>query len=220
MKIKNACLCLALLTLSNSYAKSLYERTAYVKPQEKVVKEINAKSKTGFMIGIDNSYTLHQYDIYRSLNVSIGVFMGYNVYFNDNFGLRLFGSYSNFIEDLGMSSRQTNYVDTNRFGFGVDLLYDFFNNKELGLTLGIFGGINFGYDLQAYDIENVHNAFKRNGFYSSTSLGFNIIFKSKNRIDISYRYAFINSTFTDNTIKVTGSAVSPFALSIAYSFIF
>ena len=42
---------------------------------------------------------------------------------------------------MGIGDNATDYSgDRDRFGFGMDFLYDYFNNNDLGLSLGVFAG--------------------------------------------------------------------------------
>lgn len=214
------------LCSSMIYANAWFARTN-PKPQE--VKEITKKSKTGFMLGIENGYNLYQVDNQTTFAINIGVNAGYNVYFNKTFGLRIFGNYSYFVSNLSGTSNLANqaintplvnYSDTQRFGFGLDFLYDFFNDNDLGLSLGIFGGVFGGYDITPLYASNGSNIY-RNGFFTTINLGFDIIFNSHNRIDLSYRYSVLNAPFILNGDSETSSNVSsPFAFVIGYSYIF
>lgn len=195
---------LGLAMLQTLNAASLYQRIQAQKPKEK--EEITRYTKTGFMLGLENGYMLNTYNMDSAVMISVGVNLGYNIYFNTQFGLRLVGNYS-YVLGIGQNIPQIDYDGAQRFGFGLDFLYDFFNNKDLGLSLGIFAGISGGYQLQ----NNI------NGFFSSANVGFNIIFDSHNRIDIAYRYHFLTPNMVRSNI---GVASSPFGLYLGYSYIF
>ncbi|MDY5186169.1 outer membrane beta-barrel protein [Helicobacter trogontum] len=206
------------LSLSLCGYAQVYKRTTPQPPKEK--SPINAQSKTGFMLGFENAYILHTHHDASQMNIALGLNLGYNVYFNDKVGMRIFGNYTRFLSDLATGNAGTDYAGTNRFGFGLDFLYDYFNNNDLGLSLGIFAGLGFGYDLQSYMFVDSQKNFDRSGFYSYATLGLNIIFDSSNRVDIGYRYTFLNANWINHANNEKGSIASPFALVIGYSYIF
>lgn len=205
--------CLTLCAYGANYKRSIPQ-----KPKEKPT--INAQSKTGFMLGFENAFLLHKHNNLSQMNVALGLNVGYNVYFNNNAGMRIFGNYTSFISNMGIGDNATDYSGDNRFGFGMDFLYDYFNNNDLGLSLGVFAGIGFGYDLQSYIFLDSQKHFDRSGFYSHVALGLNIIFNSHNRIDISYRFTFLNADWINKANNASGSITSPFGLVIGYSYIF
>ena len=201
-KWKYISLSVAMLQMLN--AASLYQRTQPQKPKEK--EEITRYTKTGFMLGLENGYMLNTYSNESAIMIALGLNVGYNIYFTTQFGLRLVGNYS-YMFNIGQIPVVLDYDGAQRFGFGLDFLYDFFNNKDLGLSLGIFAGINGGYQIQ----NNI------NGFFSSANVGFDIIFDSHNRLDIAYRYHFLTPSMVRGNI---GVASSPFGLYLGYSYIF
>lgn len=95
-------LCLSLCVYS-----APYKRMAIQKEKEK--ESISARSKTGFMLGFENAYLLHRHNNLGTMNVTLGLNAGYNVYFNDKIGMRIFGNYTNFISNVGVGDYATDY---------------------------------------------------------------------------------------------------------------
>lgn len=217
------------------------------KPSEP--KEITKKSKTGFMLGADfgiKTITIQQ-DSDRFI-MDFGLSLGYILYFHNSFGMRIKGDYHYAFMDLVSADKlnPTNSYATNlhaddshEFLFNIDFLYDFYNNNEQGLSLGIFAGLGAGYLMQTTQrpliTQNAGNSYSnvnRSGFEVMLNAGFTTIFHSKHRLDLTYRYAVLTPRFEGDIItniaggnptisgNISVPVSIPFVFNLGYSYVF
>lgn len=213
-------------------------------------KEITKESKTGFMLGAD--FGIKTINIAKDSDrfiMDFGVSMGYILYFHNSFGMRIKGDYHYAFLDLVSADRNDitnayagnlNANNSHEFLFNIDALYDFYNNTAQGLSLGIFAGIGAGYIMQTTQNPSITtqvNQFStsnvnRSGFEVVFNAGFTSIFKSKHRLDLTYRYAILTPSFEGDIIttnaggnpavtgKIQAPVSIPFMFNLGYSYVF
>lgn len=238
MKNISLILCGAVLMSAVMDAKTSYRRTAPKLPEAKP--EITKDSKTGFMFGAETGFNLIQGHDSDRLVMDAGLKLGYNLFFTKTWGMRLYGSYSYNFSDFvsayrGLSVIDDLYANSHIFLFNADALYDFYNNSDLKLSLGIIMGLGAGYEISAQTThynatpggQNERFNFTRSGFRVAVNAGFSLAFASRHRIEILYRYAAfqpdLHNVVIDsatNTIlrEENYSIQSPFSFHIGYSF--
>lgn len=193
-------------------------------------KEITKDTKTGFLMGVHLNSRLLNSDNYDTLMHSLGVDIGYNLFFSKQWGISLYGSYSYDVTDFIYVYRKNSFyvMEGHTFLFHLDGIYHFYNNSNSGVSLGIVFGGAFGYELASNDYyDNKGSKYVRSGFKALANIGFSMMFKSKHTFNIVYQYTILqpNTTFTvftnqnlvqQDTITIT----SPFAFQLTYSYTF
>ncbi len=206
-------------------------------------KEITKDSKTGAMIGIENGFNLVKTDSSDMFVIDFGVKLGYNLFFTKEWGLRLYGSYNynftDFVIAYKSNARNENlYIGSHFFLFNSDILYDFYNNTELKLSLGIILGLSAGYELSGSNnnvtINNELHNYTRSGFRASINAGFSMLFSNKHRLEIMYKYVALQPDLYDIVRQTNNippnqnqiireeyhSSQSPFSFYLGYTFVF
>ncbi len=234
MKYLNIVACCISLTSMVAYAQ-VHKRALPKMPEQ--IKEITKDTKTGFMLGFESGFNLiwgHDSDRFV---VDSGLKIGYNLFFTKEWGMRLYGSYTYSFSDFvtaykGAIAIENLYANAHIFLFNADMLYDFYNNKDLKLSLGIILGMGAGYELNAQKTyrnttANETYSYTQSGFRVALNAGFSLAFASQHRIEILYRYTLLqpalhNIVSNNGTIQreETYNLQSPFSFHLGYSFIF
>lgn len=210
-----------------------YKRTLPKMPE--LPKEITKDTKTGFMLGVETGFNLIKGHDSDRFVVDSGLKIGYNLFFTKTWGMRLYGSYNYSYDDFVTAYRDVDviknlYANANTFLFNADALYDFYNNNDLNLSLGVVFGVGAGYLIspqKTYNLNSNTNNYMQSGFKVACSAGFSLAFASKNRLEILYRYVVLQPDMqnivrsNNSTTKIeTYKLQSPFSFTIGYSFIF
>lgn len=223
---------------SVAYAQA-YKRTQPRMPEP--TKEITKDTKTGFMLGLETGFNLIQADDSDRFVMDAGIKLGYNLFFTKTWGMRLYGSYSYNFSDFVTASRTTHfrddlYSDAHVFLFNADALYDFYNNNDLKLSLGIILGVGVGYEIGTQRVYGsltqvgAYDFYTRSGFRAAVNLGFSTTFESRHRLDILYRYTVLqpdlhrvvrDTNVPPNTLyDEFYDLQSPFSFHLGYSYTF
>lgn len=227
------------ITLSSVAYAQAYKRTQPRMPEP--TKEITKDTKTGFMLGLESGFNLIQADDSDRFVMDAGIKLGYNLFFTKTWGMRLYGSYSYNFSDFVTASRTAYfrddlYSDTHVFLFNADVLYDFYNNNDLKLSLGIILGVGAGYEIGTQRVygsltqAGAYDFYTRSGFRAVVNLGFSTTFESRHRLDILYRYAVLQPALhrVARDVNVPPNVLydefydlhSPFSFHLGYSYTF
>lgn len=213
----------------------IYKRTSPKMPEP--AKEITKDTKTGFMLGVETGFNLIKGNDSDRFVVDSGLKIGYSLFFTKTWGMRLYGSYSYSFDDFVASYKGVDilsdlYANTHTFLFNADALYDFYNNNDLKLSLGVILGVGAGYQIspqKTYTSQTDIYNYTQSGFKVACSAGFSLAFASNHRLEILYRYVVLqpdmqNIVKDNNNTSVirteTFSLQSPFSFHLGYSFIF
>lgn len=227
------------ITLSSVAYAQVYKRTQPRLPEP--TKEITKDTKTGAMLGVDSGFNLVMGHDSDRFVVDAGLRLGYNLFFTKTWGMRLYGSYSYSFSDFVTAYRDVAvindlYANTHTFLFNADVLYDFYNNNDLKLSLGIIFGLGAGYELGAQktyrdngNLQHTQN-YTKSGFKAVANAGFSLTFESRHRLEILYRYAILQPDLrnivrdTNNPPNVIREEIykpqSPFSFHLGYSYTF
>ena len=234
--MKRISLILCSMFLTNVVANAqIYKRTLPKMPEP--VKEITKDTKTGFMLGVETGFNLIKGDNSDRFVVDSGLKIGYSLFFTKTWGMRLYGSYSYSFDDFvtsykGVEILSDLYANTHTFLFNADALYDFYNNSDLKLSLGVILGVGAGYQIspqKTYPAQTETYNYTQSGFKVACSAGFSLAFASKHRLEILYRYVVLqpdmqnivkNNNGTSVIRTETFSLQSPFSFHLGYSFVF
>ena len=213
----------------------IYKRSSPKMPE--TPKEITKDTKTGFMLGFETGFNLIKGNNSDRFVIDSGLKMGYTLFFTKTWGMRLYGSYNYSFDDFVTSYKGVDiisdlYANTHTFLFNADALYDFYNNNDLKLSLGIILGIGAGYQIspqKTYPTQNESYNYTQSGFKVECSAGFSLAFESKHRLEILYRYVILHPDMQNIVKNNNGTSVSrietydlqsPFSFHIGYSYTF
>lgn len=235
--MRHASLVLWSIILTGTMANAqVYKRMSPKEPEPP--KEITKDTKTGFMLGLETGFNLIQGDKSDRFVIDSGLKIGYNLFFTKTWGLRLYGSYNYSFGDFVTAYRDVDainnlYSNSHTFLFNADVLYDFYNNNDLSLSLGVILGVGAGYQIspqKTYNVQTEVYNYTQSGFKVACTAGFSLAFASKHRLEILYRYVVLQpemqNIVRDNNnpptiIRTeTYSLQSPFSFQLGYSFVF
>ncbi len=154
----------------------------------------------------------------NEIQLNVGIKIGWSIFFNQVFGIRLYGNYeySNFRQFLTNAK-----VATEDIGIFCDAMINFFNIKKM--SLGVFAGFGIGYELMQWNNTDARYAFEKvywhNGFILPINIGFSATINQKHRIEISTKIPTIKAYYTNrNDLSILG--INPYIVSVGYVYIF
>ena len=189
----------------------------------------NPSRRSGVFVGFEVGYGEAKLETSMpSLNatetnggVNWGVTLGYNYFFNNYFGARIYASanaqFIRFSKAMTTLMAKNNNIMSIAWGGNADLIANFVATKnfDFGVYVGVFIGANSYINRDLYDLETSGFSPQYTCFDIGVNVGLRTMIAKNVGIEISARVPFIKSKILDNapTVNRITGAVGTFSIS-------